>query len=67
MKVKAQYVGPGTESGFWKTEDLTIGKIYDGELEDGLVHLHDDVNYLITRAVKGLAEDPCQEYFVIVE
>ena len=67
MKVKVQYVGPGTESGFFQTEDLTIGKIYDAEYGDGLVSLLDDVDYPIIRAVKGLAVDPCQEYFVIVE
>lgn len=65
--MKVRYIGPGTEGGWLKTEDLTIGKIYDAEFSDGLVHLRDDVNYPITRAVKGLAIDPCQEYFEIVK
>ena len=51
MKVKVQYVGPGTESGFFQTEDLTIGKIYDAEYGDGLVSLLDAVDYPIIRAV----------------
>lgn len=67
MQVKVKYVGPGTPSGVFETKDLTIGKIYDAELEGSLVVLRDDVNYPITRAVKGLAVDPWKEYFEIIE
>lgn len=67
---KVRYVGPGKDSGFFKTTGLTIGKEYEvikfeGE-NDEIVWLRDDDETPILRAIKGRFECPWGEYFEIV-
>lgn len=68
--MKVRYIGPGSEIDIFKTEDLTVGKIYEAVVDSAYpvgVNVHDDTGHWTYLIIKGKALCPFEEYVEIVE